>query len=101
MAFRNNLKNVLTCLGAVFMTWVVLVSGAHAWWNEQWQFRKKISLNTTASGADIQQNLMEFPMLVRLHSGNFDFTRVQENAEDIRFVAGDDTTLLQIPYRNL
>jgi biopolymer transport protein ExbB len=38
---------------------------------------------------------MDFTVLVRLHSGNFDFTRVKENGEDLRFVNGDDTTLLK------
>ncbi|WDP92941.1 MAG: DUF2341 domain-containing protein [Desulfobacter sp.] len=82
-------------LAMMLVTWAVLVSGAHAWWNEEWQYRKKVSLNTTGAGADIQQNLMEFPVLIRLHSGNFDFTRVKENGEDLRFVSGDDTTLLK------
>ena len=79
----------------VMMTWSVQVSGARAWWNDQWQYRKKISLNTTASGADIQQSLADFPVLVRLHSGNFDFTRAKEGGEDLRFVGADDQTLLK------
>ena len=79
----------------VMMAWSVDVTSASAWWNDQWQYRKEISLDTTASGADIQQNLLDFPVLVRLHSGNFDFTRAKENGEDLRFVGADDTTLLK------
>lgn len=73
----------------VMITWSVMVPGAHAWWNEQWKYRKSISLDTSARGADIQQTLVQLPVLVRLHSGNFDFTRAWENGEDLRFVKGD------------
>ncbi len=79
----------------VMMTWAIGLSSASAWWNEEWQYRKKISLNTGGTGMDVSQNLMDFPVLIRLHSGNFDFTRARENGEDIRFVGADDTTLLK------
>ncbi|MGD8846736.1 MAG: DUF2341 domain-containing protein, partial [Desulfobacteraceae bacterium] len=65
------------------------------WWNDGWQYRKKISLNTTPTGADIKENLSDTPVLVRLHSGNFNFTNGKEDGGDIRFVATDDTTLLK------
>lgn len=70
-------------------------AAAQTWWNEGWQYRKKISINTTTSGADIKENLMDVPVLIRLHTGNFDFTRAQEEGDDIRFVSSDDTKLLK------
>ena len=73
----------------------VCLPKADAWWNEEWEYRKKVALDTSSSGAYIQQNLMDFTVLVRLHTGNFDFTRVKENGEDLRFVSGDDATLLK------
>lgn len=84
----------------VFLTIIItllvsIVTEAGAWWNEEWEYRKKIALDTSTSGADIQQNLMDFTVLVRLHSGNFDFTRAKENGEDLRIVNSDDTTLLK------
>lgn len=69
-------------------------SAADAWWNEKWQYRKKISFDTSQTGADIKENLTDVPLLLRLHSGNFNFTNAQEGGEDIRFVKGDDQTLL-------
>jgi biopolymer transport protein ExbB len=75
-----------------FWTWV---SDAHAWWNEQWRFRKKIQFNTTVTGADINENLQDFPVLVRLHSGNFNFSNAKEDGSDIRFVSADDQTALK------
>ena len=66
-----------------------------AWWNDQWQYRKKIAFDTTANGADIKQNLDEIPVLVRLHSGNFNFTNARDDGQDIRFVSSDNQTLLK------
>lgn len=77
------------------MTWSVSITSAHAWWNGQWEYRKKIAIDTTASGADIQQNMQDFPVLIRLHSGNFDFTKTKENGDDLRIVSSDDLTLLK------
>ncbi|WP_155325321.1 DUF2341 domain-containing protein [Desulfosarcina ovata] len=91
---------------AAFLCWLVLItmgfttlpnicSAEERWWNEGWQYRRKISFNTTPTGADIQENLSDVPVLVRLHSGNFSFTSARDDGGDIRFVAGDDTTLLK------
>lgn len=68
---------------------------ASAWWNEQWEYRKSIAFDTASTGADIKENLPSFTVLIRLHSGNFDFTRAKENGEDIRFISADDTMLLK------
>ncbi len=65
------------------------------WWNDQWQYRKKIAFDTTANGADIKQHLDEVPVLIRLHSGNFNFTNAREDGHDIRFAAADNQTLLK------
>jgi biopolymer transport protein ExbB len=70
-------------------------SAGDGWWNDGWQYRKKIAFNTTETGADIKENLSDVPVLVRLHSGNFNFTNAREDGGDIRFVAADDTTLLK------
>ncbi len=95
MAVRKGCQYLIGILLTVVLTWTFFLAGAQAWWNEEWQYRKKIVLDTTSSGADISQNMMGYPALVRLHSGNFDFTRVKESGEDIRFVSGDDTALLK------
>lgn len=68
---------------------------AHAWWDAKWKYRKKITLDTTAQGADIKEGLTDFPILVRLHSGNFIFENANTDGSDIRFVSGDDKTLLK------
>ncbi len=82
---------------AVIGLWLALVSGAQAaWWNEQWAYKKKISLDKVAmqqAGISAGQGAVA---LVRLHTGNFGyFLDVAEQGKDIRFVAGDDKTPLK------
>ncbi|WP_372871343.1 DUF2341 domain-containing protein [Paenalcaligenes niemegkensis] len=72
----------------------LLPAAAHAWWQPDWNYRKQISIDTTTEGAAIAENIGRTPMLVRLHTGNFAFDGVNENGSDIRFVTGDDTTVL-------
>ncbi len=75
---------------------IAVCSGnAAAWWNEQWQYRQKISFDTTPTGADIQSNMTDFPVLIRLHSGNFNFVNCSEAGEDLRFVSANDQVLLK------
>ena len=62
---------------------------SHAWWNEDWSARKKITLTNPAG------EVADAPVLIRLHTGNFDFLSVNENGSDLRVVAGDDTTELK------
>jgi len=66
---------------------------SHAWWNGDWDVRKKISLNTTQ--IETKETLSQVPVLVRLHTGNFDFSNAKDDGGDIRFVAEDDKTLLK------
>jgi biopolymer transport protein ExbB len=62
---------------------------SHAWWNEDWAARKKITLSNSAG------EVADAPVLIRLHTGNFDFLSANENGSDLRVVAGDDTTELK------
>ena len=64
---------------------------AQAEWNPDWTAHKKLSIN--ASG--ITQAVTQPLVVVRLHSGNFDFTSVNVDGSDIRFIAQDDKTELK------
>jgi biopolymer transport protein ExbB len=82
-------------LVAVSLTALVLslsggISDAHAWWDAKWQFRKKISFDTTDKGAAIKDNVTDVPVLLRLHAGNFVFDNAKPDGSDIRVVASDD-----------
>ena len=60
-----------------------------------WKYSKKIYLNTAGSGADVQEDVYDFPVLIRLDERVFDFSQAKSGGEDIRFVKSDGTPL---PY---
>jgi biopolymer transport protein ExbB len=66
---------------------------SHAWWNADWSTRKKITLNM--SQVDTKDTVSQAPILVRLHTGNFDFSNAKDDGGDIRFTADDDKTPLK------
>lgn len=60
-------------------------------WNADWANHKKISINAQA----VNPALAQFPVVVRLHSGNFDFSSANIDGSDLRFIAADDKTELK------
>lgn len=60
-----------------------------------WNYSRRLILNTSLSGAQVNGNVLNFPILVRLNSDNFDFLQAKSNGEDIRFTKSDNTFL---PY---
>jgi biopolymer transport protein ExbB len=67
---------------------------ALSWWNDDWGSRKQITQDGSATGADIKETLSDFPLLVRLHTGNFGyFAELGENGKDLRFMLDDKTAL--------
>lgn len=72
----------------------VLPGVANAWWQNDWSYRKAITIDTSPKGANITDSAGRVPLLIRLHSGNFQFDGLAENGADIRFVAADDKTPL-------
>ena len=80
--------------------WIILAllllapTQALAWWQNDWSYRKQITIDTTPKGANIAQAAGRVPVLVRLHTGNFSFGDAEENGNDIRFVSSDDKTPL-------
>jgi biopolymer transport protein ExbB len=76
-----------------FFTLLILTaqaSAAMAWWDEKWQYRKKIAIDTSETGAELKGNVSELPLLLRLHTGNFNFANAREDGSDLRFVNADD-----------
>ncbi|HEX3018737.1 MAG TPA: DUF2341 domain-containing protein [Chitinispirillaceae bacterium] len=60
---------------------------------QNWQYSHELILNTSASGADIVDDLNNFPVLIRLSAANFDFNKCMPNGEDLRFVSSTGKTL--------
>ncbi len=74
---------------------MLAMTPAHAWWNGDWSGRKAITLDTSATGAEIREGLADVPVLVRLHTGNFDFLAAKPDGADLRFIGEDDKTPLR------
>ena len=65
---------------------------AAGWWEGDYAYRTRINVSTQAAG--VSGEVARAPVLVRLHTGNFDFADVKADGSDLRFVAGDDRTPL-------
>ena len=81
---------------ALFLAWLPRTGGAveSSWWNDDWSYRKPITLDTSAKGADLAQSSGRVPLLIRLHSGNFQFDGVAKDGADLRFIGSDGKTPL-------
>ncbi len=78
------------------------LDSVYAWWNEDWAYRKVISLDTTTTGVNIAEPTGEVTVLVKLHTGNFGyFFDVREGGADLRFMAADDLTPLKYHVEKL
>jgi biopolymer transport protein ExbB len=94
--FEMTKTGIARKLLAILISLIVFTSPAHAWWEKEWQYRKSITIDTTASGVNVSGPIGRTLVLVRLHSGNFTFTEALENGADIRIVDSDDKSPL--PY---
>lgn len=59
-----------------------------------WLYSTNIYINTTASGADVSDDVLDFPLLIRRDASNFNFSQAQSNGSDIRFSKADGSTPL-------
>lgn len=82
---------VQRCAQFLLLAVFLLSAGlSHAEWNTDWPVRNKVSINPQALGLNEPA-----VALMRLHSGNFDFTNVNIDGSDIRVIAADDKTELK------
>ncbi len=83
-------------LGILLLLLILMPSLASAWWQEDWGFKKKITLDIVKlkqDGVTIPENAFA---LIRLHTGNFlSFAELAEQGKDIRLLAQDETTPLK------
>jgi len=60
-------------------------------WLSGWYNRRLLTIN----GTRVDSALTDFPVLVKLRSSFFDFSKAQTNGQDVRFTGSDGTTLLK------
>ncbi|WP_254503755.1 hypothetical protein, partial [Salmonella enterica] len=65
---------------------------SQGWWNDEWSYRKAVTVDTSPSGINASGAIGRTVVLVRLHSGNFTFTDSLENGADLRFIDADGKT---------
>jgi len=82
--------------GFILLLLGCLPSLSYAWWHDDWEYKKKISLDAeklTQEGITIPNDAFA---LVRLSTGNFlSFPELSEQGKDIRFLAEDEQTPLK------
>ncbi len=64
------------------------------WWNASWTKRVPIDINNTDQAVAFTNQ----PVLVRLNSTIVNYSNIQANGADIRFVASDDVTALNYEF---
>jgi len=82
-------------IGVAFLLGGLAVQEANAWWDGNWKLRKKIQFDTSSKGADIKTDLTDIPVVIRLHTGNFNFSSAKADGSDLRFVSADDKNPLK------
>jgi biopolymer transport protein ExbB len=80
-------------LGALLLGLAMMPAPAFAWWNKDWKERRQVTLDP-ASVRGMEGALTRVPVLIRLHSGVFDFSKARPDGSDLRFVSSDDKTAL-------
>lgn len=88
--------------GFLLIVLMCIPSFASAWWNDDWGYKKKISLNMEM----LKQDGLSVPAssyaLIRLHTGNFAFfADLADKGKDIRMLAGDEKTPLKFYIEKL
>jgi len=84
-------------VGSAMVLMLALSQFVHA---DDWAHKTKLSFDTTANGTEIKEDVMQLPLLVRLHSGNFKFSEVKPDGSDLRFFAADSKTPLKYHIEN-
>jgi hypothetical protein len=70
---------------------IVGAPGYDNWENNNWSYRKKLIFNNSGQS----ENLINFPVLVKLSSSNFDYSKSKPDGSDLRFFDADDSTELK------
>ena len=89
------MKPIKISAAGVALAALLATTPALAWWNGDWSSRQQITMDAGPTGANLKAALDNVPVLIRLHSGNFDFLSANPDGSDLRFVAGDDKTPLR------
>jgi hypothetical protein len=105
---HSNLKIPIASLAVVFLILLVTGCGYVAetnfvadtsgptrsdipWWDDAWSFRRMLTFYNSGQTED----LIDFPVLIRLTSSRISYGATQNSGEDIRFIDADGSTVLK------
>ncbi|HKZ55395.1 MAG TPA: DUF2341 domain-containing protein, partial [Anaerolineales bacterium] len=60
-----------------------------SWWHCSWGYRRKLTIDNSGQA----QDLLNFPVMVKLDATRIDYAQTQGSGEDLRFVDADGTLL--------
>jgi len=70
--------------------WNVFGTNISYWQDSNWQFRRRVYFNNSG-----QAQKTDYSVVLRLNSGNFDFSKAQSAGQDLRFRDADQNVALQ------
>lgn len=83
--------------GAALAGWLLSLAvpfSAQAWFNGDWPSRRQLAVDGSITGADLIETVSDFPLLIRLHGGNFGFFgELAPDGHDLRFLSDDQSPL--------
>lgn len=82
---------ILNIKGWIVSFMLLMPIVANAQWNEAWTTSNKIKINSQ----EVPGSVSQAPVVIRLHSGNFDFLNANIDGSDLRFIAADNQTELK------
>ncbi|WP_169336756.1 DUF2341 domain-containing protein [Woodsholea maritima] len=89
-------RNVFVMAGVLGVMGAACAS-AQAPWDEAWTYKRAMTFDASAIEA-VSERVDGATVLVRLHSGNLDFTQTQADGRDLRFVRQSDGTPLDYHF---
>lgn len=88
--------------GFLLVILMLVPSMASAWWNADWGYKKKITLDVQKLKQDGVTVPASAYALIRLHTGNFTFfADLAEKGKDLRILAADEETPLKFYIEKL
>lgn len=89
--FNRGLTMKKGWIAALLLAAMLPATSMADWNSKDWTAKNKVVVNAQAAGSAVA----DVPVVVRLHSGNFDFTSAKPDGSDLRFIAADDKTELK------
>ena len=86
MTTTNRIRRIKSAgIHAMILAGLIGAAGAGAQGLPGWTKQKKITMNTTATGANVAGEVKAYPVAVSLTAANFDFASAKADGSDLRF----------------